>query len=93
MRFKTLKHKTLEDTFGCAIEVADEGDHMLSHWEIAHTSTPVLQPMSATMKMVYEYWTESSFISSENGRLIVEYLKDYEMVVVDVKLVFESESI
>lgn len=92
MRFKTLKHKTLPDTFGVATEFPDDNNEKL-HWEIAQTLTPVLQPMTATMKMEIEYWTECSFISSENGKLMMEYLKDYEMVVMDVKLVFESESI
>lgn len=88
MKFKTLKHKTLEDTFGCMMEVADQNNIGIRQWEIAHTSIPVLQPMTATLGMVIEYWGKQ-----ERAGRMMNYLMDYEMVVVDVKLVFESESI
>lgn len=79
MKFKTLKHKTLEDTFGYVIDLPQDDRPGVYQWEIAHSSIPVLQPMTATMEMAIEYWNKV-----HGGQMMGEYLKEYDMVEVEV---------
>lgn len=74
MQFKTLKHKTLPDTFGIIDQFED------SNHEIAHGSIPNLQPMTATMELMKQYWEK------RGQHLVVSQLGDYELVEVDVTI-------
>lgn len=86
MRFKTLKHKTLPDTFGYIDDLPQDDEFKSSPefyaWEIGHCEIPVLQPMTATMEMAIEYWGKQ-----ERTDGLMEQLNDYEMVEVEVKVI------
>ena len=75
MRFKTLKHKTLEDTFG-----------MFHENEIYHCSIPSLQPMTVTMENVMSYLSKS-VMSNNDVKDILSQLNDYDLIEVDIKII------
>lgn len=80
MLFKTLKHKTAPDTYGVAT-IFENGK-----WELGMTSIPTLQPMAATIEGLTEYWK-----AQNNSEFLVEQLKDYELVTVQVIPAIESK--
>lgn len=64
--FKTLKHKTLPDTYG-----------YIQDYDIYHSSTPTLQPLTATMQEMRKL----------SGGLLEDALADYDLIT--VKLVIQ----
>lgn len=67
MQFKTLKHKTLPDTY------AYPADYPV---ELSHIAIPQLQPITATMEFLKEYYRDHP--------KALEQLNDYDLVIVSV---------
>lgn len=79
MRFKTLKHKTLEGLFGVVdstIAPSEKGAY-----EICQTTTPHLQPATATMDAMIQYWEKHHEVG------VIEQLQDYDLVEVDIQFI------
>lgn len=71
--FKTLRHKTLPDTYGVLMQVGEE-------YEIGHSSVPVLQPSTATKEGMIEYYSQWNMLK------VVEQLEDYSLNTVGIVL-------
>lgn len=76
MKARVLRHKTLQGVFGLIDETADGP---VGTCEIYHIHTPQLHPATATMEAMVEYWGKQMY-----GAHVIEQLKDYDMVEVDV---------
>lgn len=81
MKFKTLRHKELPEVFGQFIEIVDEDTKELQ-WEIGYYSIPDLKPMTATMELCLTYWNRIP-----NAKKIPDFLKNYNLVEVEVKII------
>lgn len=78
MQAKTLKHKTLPDTYGWVDVYETEVGP-----EIGHCSNPYLQPMTATMDgMVAMY--ANAIANKQHGDEILKQLLDYDLITVQV---------
>ena len=75
MQFKTLKHKTLPDTFGI---ITKSLDYTVST-EIYHGTMPALMGRLATMADIRNLYTGYT--------KILEQLDDYELVTVELKII------
>lgn len=71
--FKTLRHKTLPDTYGTLMRVGDT-------YELGHTSVPVLQPSTATKEGMIEYYSQWGMEKA------IEQLEDYSLTTVGIVL-------
>lgn len=71
MKFKTLKHKELPDTYGYIEKLED-------YYEILTGDTPALYPMSSTMEEMSKYWEHL------HETALLEQLKDYDFIEVEL---------
>jgi hypothetical protein len=74
MKFKSLLHKTLPDTFGVFMSL-DEGMIKDADTEVFHSPSPQLLGIGTDMEHLRKYY---------NGTTAVEQLDDYEVVTVEV---------
>lgn len=79
MQFKTLKHKTLADTYGHIIEAK-----IPSKFEIAHSTIPELKPITLTLELFIDYWKKYDQL------IVIEQLQDYDLVTVYVSQALPS---
>lgn len=80
MLYKTLKHKTLPDTFGVVADGYE--DHPMP--EISHSSVPDLMPYSATREGLIGIMETDPI-----NKTIIEQLKDYDLVTVSIMILTE----
>lgn len=80
MLFKTLKHKTLEDTYAHV----DYEENLLGEvmWEeVNHISVPTLHPMTADMEGILSYWKKIS------THIHDEIEKNYILITVELNII------
>lgn len=82
MRFKTLKHKILPETFGVVQSFYNEYYKGGQRQEICHSDIPILQPLTANIELMVTYWKEAG------EEALLEQLVDYELVLVDMKIIY-----
>lgn len=82
MRFKTLKHKALPNTYGAVELFKNEYYPNGERHEICHSSIPTLQPITATMQEIINYWKKR-----KDEDELLKQLSDYELVMVDIKII------
>lgn len=75
MKFKTLKHKTLPDTFGHI-----DNKYVDAGYEIFTSDIPYLQPITATYNKLTAYWEK------RGEQDVVKGLNDYRLVLVEVHI-------
>lgn len=73
MKFKTLKHKTLDDTFGFIDDDMSDG----KYFDIYPSSVPTMYPMTCTWEDTISYWLDKS-------EAVIMQLEDYELVTVEL---------
>jgi hypothetical protein len=76
MIYTTLKHKTLQDTYGHFMRNYTNDEPEYGQYEIAHGMIPELRPIECTMEGLKHYW--------RNHPNVIKQLDDYEIVVVNV---------
>ncbi len=74
MRYRCLKHKTLEDTFGVFHDYLDDG----TQYGIAHCTKPDLFGETTTLETLKEYWKDYP--------AVIRQLDDYDII--DAELSF-----
>lgn len=89
MRFKTLKHKTIEGAFGHIMEVSpfiEKGggrkEDVPAVLEIAYGEIPRLQPMTADIELMIEIYRKE-----KQSDVVLSLMEDYELVVIDLKII------